>query len=59
MPSLPWEVIQANAVAFSERWKDAHNEEAQGQAFLLDFFKVFGLADPVLIKLYGSSTGMP
>jgi len=25
---LAWDSIQANAVAFSKRWKDAHNEEA-------------------------------
>ncbi len=43
---LTWEAIQANAVAFSKRWKDAANEEAQGQTFLVDFFKVFGLSDP-------------
>ncbi|MCL2075210.1 MAG: class I SAM-dependent DNA methyltransferase [Betaproteobacteria bacterium] len=44
--TLSWSVIEANAVAFSERWKDAHSEEAQGQAFTLDFFKVFGVDDP-------------
>ena len=43
---LSWEVIQANAVKFSERWKDAQNEEAQGQTFTVDFFKVFGVDDP-------------
>lgn len=44
--SLTWEAIQGNAVAFSKRWKDARNEEAQGQSFTSDFFRVFGVADP-------------
>ena len=38
-----WEEIQINAVKFSKKWKDAYNEEAQAQAFLLDFFMVFGV----------------
>lgn len=44
---LSWDAIQANAVAFSKRWKDAHNEEAEAQAFQIDFLRVFGVADPV------------
>ena len=40
---LSWEEIQARAIAFSKRWKDAHNEEAEAQAFEMDFLKVFGL----------------
>jgi len=44
--TLPWDQIQSNAVSFSHRWEGAHNEEAQGQAFTLDFFRVFGVADP-------------
>ena len=43
---LPWDSIQSNAVAFSKRWKDAKNEEAQAQAFLIDFLRVFGINDP-------------
>lgn len=43
---LTWEAMQGNAVKFSERWKDAGNEEAQGQSFIADFLRVFGLADP-------------
>ena len=30
---LSWDEIQANAVVFSKRWKDASNEEASGQSF--------------------------
>ncbi len=40
---LTWDEIRANAVRFAKRWKDAANEEAQAQAFELDFFKVFGV----------------
>jgi len=43
---LPWDTIQSNATAFSKRWKDAKNEEAQAQSFLTDFFRVFGVDDP-------------
>ena len=43
---LPWDEIQSNAVSFSERWKDARNEEAQAQSFLTDFLRVFGISDP-------------
>ena len=42
---LPWGSIQSNAVAFSKRWKDAKNEEAQAQSFLTDFLRVFGIND--------------
>jgi len=43
---LSWDSIQSNAVAFSKRWKDAHNEEAQAQSFMTDFLQVFGVSDP-------------
>jgi hypothetical protein len=46
---LTWEAIQANAIAFSKRWKDAGSEEAQAQAFEIDFLRVFGVADPEAI----------
>ena len=44
---LTWDNIQANAVAFSKRWKDGHNEEAESQSFIADFLRVFGVDDPV------------
>lgn len=47
--SLSWDIIQANAIAFSKRWKDARNEEAEAQAFEMDFLRVFGVSDPVQI----------
>lgn len=43
---LTWDEIQTNAVRFSKRWKDAHNEEAQAHPFQLDFLRVFGVSDP-------------
>ena len=41
---LTWDEIQSSATAFSKRWKD--NEEAQAQSFLTDFLRVFGIDDP-------------
>lgn len=40
---LSWSEIQANAITFSKRWKDATDEEAQAQSFLNEFFSVFGI----------------
>jgi len=37
---LSRENIQSNAIRFSERWKDAHDEEAQAQSFTTDFLAV-------------------
>ena len=64
MPQLSWDSIQANAVAFSKRWKDGHNEEAQAQSFTTDFLQVFGISDPEVlgdfeykVPLSGNRTG--
>ena len=46
---LTWDNIQANAVVFSKRWKDVHNEEAEAQSFETDFLRVFGVTDPVQV----------
>jgi len=46
---LTWDDIQANAIAFSKRWKDAKNEEAEAQSFLVDFLRVFGVTDPLKV----------
>jgi len=61
---LTWEVIQANAIAFSKRWKNAGNEEAQAQNFVTDFLRVFGVEEPVTtgdfeykVSLSGARTG--
>jgi len=61
---LTWDNIQSNAVAFSKRWKDARNEEAESQSFTTDFLLVFGVDDPVKlgafeykVPLSGNRTG--
>ena len=61
---LTWDSIQANAITFSKRWKDAKNEEAQAQSFQTDFLRVFGVDDPEAIgdfefkiPLSGGKTG--
>ena len=61
---LSWDDIQSNAIAFSKRWKDGHNEEAEAQSFTRDFFHVFGVDDPVKlgafehkVSLSGTRTG--
>ncbi|MCL2021816.1 MAG: class I SAM-dependent DNA methyltransferase [Betaproteobacteria bacterium] len=42
---LSWEMIQANALSFSRRWKDGHDEKSEGQSFVRDFLAVFGVKD--------------
>ena len=37
---LTWDEIQAKAISFSKRWKDARKEEAQAQSFETDFLLV-------------------
>ena len=61
---LSWDEIKGNALRFSKRWKDAHNEEAQAQAFEIEFFRVFGVEDPeqtgdfeYRVKLNGGRNG--
>lgn len=61
---LTWDEIQARAIAFSKRWKDAYNEEAQAQSFEIEFLRVFGVTDPETIgdfeykvPLSGGKTG--
>ena len=61
---LTWDSVQSNAVAFSKRWKDGRNEEAESQSFVMDFLHVFGVGDPVKmgdfeykVPLTGNKTG--
>ena len=61
---LPWDAIQANTIAFSKKRKNAHNEEAEAQAFQIDFLHVFGVDDPIgvgsfeyKVPLSGNKTG--
>lgn len=62
--TFTWDVIQANAFAFSKKWKDAHNEEAEAQGFEIDFLRVFGVDEPMRmgdfeykVPLTGGKTG--
>ncbi len=61
---LTWDEIQANAIRFSKKWKDAHNEEAEAQGFEIEFLRVFGVDEPMSVgdfefkvSLTGSKTG--
>jgi len=42
---LPWEQIQANAVTFPKRWKDAWDEKSEAQGFVEGLLRVFGVDD--------------
>lgn len=43
---LSWDEIQVRAIAFSKRWQNTHNEEAQAQSFETQLLQVFGVEDP-------------
>ena len=49
MQQLAWDTIQANAIAFSKKWQKAKNEEAEAQGFLIDFLRVFGVDEPMVV----------
>jgi hypothetical protein len=42
-------MIQANAIAFSKRWKDGRDEKSEGQSFVRDFLAVFGVKDAAAV----------
>ena len=46
---LSWDTIQASAISFSKRWKDAKNEEAEAQGFEIEFLRIFGITDPMSV----------
>ena len=46
---LSWDAIQANALAFSKRWKDGHDEKSEAQSFVRDFLAVFGVEDASIV----------
>ena len=61
---LSWEAIQANAISFSKKWKDAKSEESEAQGFLIDLLRVFGIDEPMdvgsfeyKVPLTGNKTG--
>jgi len=37
---LSWDIIDANAVAFSKRWKDAWDEKSEAQSFVAENSKI-------------------
>lgn len=50
--ALTWDEIQANAVTFAKRWKDAKREEALAQTFEKEFLAVFGIEDALAVGEY-------
>ena len=49
---LSWDEIQAKALAFSKRWKDASDEKSEAQSFLRDFLAVFGVDDAAAVGTF-------
>ncbi|MDR3323600.1 MAG: N-6 DNA methylase, partial [Zoogloeaceae bacterium] len=49
MTTLKWDEIQANALAFSARWKDGWDEKSEAQSFVRDFLAVFGVRDAAAV----------
>ena len=47
--SLSWDEIQAKAIAFSKRWKDARDEKSEAQSFVRAFLAVFGMEDAAAV----------
>jgi len=47
---LTWEVIYANAIAFSKNWKDGGNEKQEAQSFVRALLGVFGVDGSVVDK---------
>lgn len=41
--TLSWNEIRERAIRFAKEWEDDTREEAEAQAFLIDFFHVFGI----------------
>jgi hypothetical protein len=46
---LTWDKIQANAIAFSKRWKEGWDEKSEAQSFVRDFLAVFGVQDAAAV----------
>jgi hypothetical protein len=42
--SLGWNEIKSRAAAFSIKWKDEVNEDAEAKSFWDDFFNIFGIS---------------
>ena len=41
---LSWNEIKDRAIKFSKEWEDTENEDGEAQAFLSEFFNVFGIS---------------
>lgn len=60
---LSWNDIKSRALAFSQRWHDACNEDSEAKPFLIDFFEVFGITNKRLatfelaVKKFGGKQG--
>lgn len=60
---LSWNDIKSRALAFSQRWHDACNEDSEAKPFLIDFFEVFGITNKrsatfeLAVKKFGGKQG--
>ena len=43
--ALSWNEIKERAIAFSKKWEDTIDENADAKPFLIDFFNIFGVSD--------------
>ena len=43
--ALSWNEIKERAIAFSKKWEDTTDENADAKPFLIDFFNIFGVSD--------------
>ncbi|MDR0499363.1 MAG: hypothetical protein LBH03_06500, partial [Holophagales bacterium] len=53
---LSWDDIQANAISFSKRWEDAHDEMSEAQSFVRAFLAIFGVQDPLAVGRFEKRT---
>ncbi len=43
--ALSWNEIKERAIAFSKKWENTTDENADAKPFLVDFFNIFGVSD--------------
>ena len=43
--ALSWNEIKERAIAFSKKWENTTDENADAKPFLIDFFNIFGVSD--------------
>ena len=56
MMKLSWDMIQANAIAFSKRWQGVTSEKQQDQGFIEGLLRVFGVDDPRAVGTFQEKT---